>query len=199
MTKTTKQPPDVSSLRQAIKAFTKQSDRGSALVAAAWVDDALEFYLRSYFRPNKKSADRVLQPEGPLGTFSARISVAYLLRLISRDARDDMEIIRRIRNDFAHVRLQIRFSDQNIKDRCKRLNAAKAFQLGTDTPIRSPRQMFLISAYFLSEYLLSLSNYIKPSRSLDIVYTGPIRRFAKSMILSRIRSVFEGLEKVGGG
>lgn len=199
MSRKPKEPPDTSSLRQATATFTKQTDRGSALVAAAWVDDALDAYLRAFFRPDKKLVDEILQSEGALGTFSSRIKITYLLGLIDSNSHNDLEIIRGIRNDFAHVRQQIRFTDQSIKDRCKRLHAAKAFQLGTGTTMRSPREMFLISAYFLGEYLLSLAENTKPPRMMEIDYGVPIRRFAKSMTLREIMLALESLENRSGG
>ena len=126
MPRKSNEPANIPSLDQAAKVFTKQSDRGSALIAAAWVDDALEVYLRAFLRPDKKTADAMLQPEGPLGSFAARIKIAYLLGIIEPTAHKDLEIIRGIRNDFAHVRQHIKFTDQSIKDRCKCLHAVKA-------------------------------------------------------------------------
>ena len=59
MAKKEKVPPDAQSLRKAVARFTKQLDRGTALVAAAWLDDALEACLRAAFRPEKGTADAV--------------------------------------------------------------------------------------------------------------------------------------------
>ena len=57
MAKKGKAPPDVESLRKAVDRFTKQADRGAALVAASWVDDALESCIRANLRDNKELAD----------------------------------------------------------------------------------------------------------------------------------------------
>jgi hypothetical protein len=119
------------------------------------VDDALEACLRASFRDENKIADTILRQDGPLGSFSSRIKTAYLLGIITASLYADLEIMRGIRNEFAHVRRSVRFKDQSIKDRCKSLVGAKAFQSGTGQPIRSPRQRFLISAIFAAEFLLS--------------------------------------------
>lgn len=51
-----------SSFRQATATFTKESDRGTALIAVAWVDDALETCLRVFFAAKKTAvADIVIE------------------------------------------------------------------------------------------------------------------------------------------
>lgn len=200
MTKKQKSSISLSSLRQAAATFTKQSDRGSALIAVAWVDDALEACLRAFLRHDKNIADMLLQPEGPLGSFSSRIKTAYLLGIINASLYSDLDIMRKIRNDFAHVRHAVRFNDQSIKDRCKFLVGAKAFRRGTGQSIRSPRQMFLISAVLAAEFLLSYVKHAKPPRIpvLDL-YPAVIHRMAKSMSLKQLKAAIEKLENPNGG
>ena len=45
--------------------------------------------------------------------------------------------MRGIRNDFAHVRRRVRYKDESIKDRCKLLRGANAFENGTGNPIEA--------------------------------------------------------------
>ena len=141
-------PPDIKSLTKAIDIFTKQGDRGTALIVAAWVDDALEAVIRSRFRPDKPLADDLLRPDGPLGSFSARIKLAYMLDLLEHLARKDLDLIRKIRNDFAHARSDLRFTTPSIRDRCRELHGAKACEAG-GLMLRSPKQKFIATAYFL--------------------------------------------------
>ncbi len=183
------------SLRQTAATFTKESDRGSALIAIAWVDDALEVCLRAFFRDDKNIVDAVLQPMGPLGSFSSRIKTAYLLGIITASLYSELEIMRKIRNDFAHVRQAVRFNDQSIKDRCKSLVGAKAFKSGSGQSIRSPRQMFLISAIFAAECLLSYAKEAKrPKIPVLDLYPAAIQRMAKSMALKNLIATIEKLE-----
>jgi DNA-binding MltR family transcriptional regulator len=185
MAKKEKAAPDIASLRKAIARFTKQGDRGTALVAAAWLDDALEARIRAAFRPDKSTADDVFRPDGPLGSFAARIKLAYLLDLIEPTARKDLDRIRGIRNDFAHGRGDLRFITPSIRDRCGQLHGAEACRLGGWT-LRSPKQKFLVTAYFLSEYLMSLTRPGKRNPLLDQVdaYGSWIRRTVKSSSLA---------------
>ena len=47
----------------------------AALVASAWLDDTLEACIRAAFRSDKGTADELFRPDGPLGSFSARIKL----------------------------------------------------------------------------------------------------------------------------
>jgi len=177
-----KLPPDVASLRKAVARFTEQPDRGTALVAAAWLDDALETRIRSALRPDKRVADDIFR--GPLGTFSARIKLAYLFDLIEPTARKDLDTIRAIRNQFAHTRDDLRFSSATVRDRCQKLHGAEACRLGGWT-LRSPRQKFVVTAYFLAEYLMSLTEPRERHALLEHAdsYGTWIRRTVKSTAL----------------
>src|SRR5713101_5028532 len=195
MAKTPKQPPDLATLKDVLTDFTRQRDRGAALIAAAWVDDSLEKYLRSVLGPDRKLVDRLLQPEGPLGTFSVRSHLAYALGLIEQTVFADLEIVRRVRNDFAHTRRDLRFSHSSIMDRCRQLHAVEAFKIGTGISLRSSATMFSTSCYFLSAYLLSLSERPLLGTRLDgDIYGAWVRRLTKSMILGRFKTALETSE-----
>ncbi len=188
-------PPDSDSLRGALKRFTEQKDRGTALIGAAWLDDALEQLLRKAFRNKKKPVEELLHPDGPLGTLSARARLAYALGLLEPTAWHDIELIRRIRNQFAHSREDLRFSKPTIRDRCRELHAMKAFQLGSGDPVRGPRQRFVLTIYFLVEYILGMQKFAKPIDDLNgDGYGSWIRRFAKTMTLTRTLEALRALE-----
>lgn len=195
MAKKDKVPPDVQSLRKAVARFTRQLDRGTALVAAAWLDDALEACVRAAFRPDKGTADELFRPDGPLGSFSARIKLAYLLDLIEPLARKDLDCIRGIRNDFAHGRSDLRFTTPSVKDRCGQLHGAEACRLG-GWPLRSPKQKFVVTSYFLAEYLMSVTKPRKRNSLLDNVdsYGAWIRRTVKRSSLALLVAELEKLD-----
>jgi DNA-binding MltR family transcriptional regulator len=187
--------PSLSSFREAAATFEKESDRGSALIAVAWVDDALEACLRSRFRDEKTIVDSLLRQDGPLGSFSSRIKTAYLLGLITASLYSDLERMRGIRNAFAHVRRRVRFKDQSIKDRCKSLHGAKAFEEGTGNLIRSHRQRFLLSAFFAAECLLSYAEKPKrPKTPLLDFYPVVVRRMGKSVGLQQLMTALDKFE-----
>jgi hypothetical protein len=92
---------------------------------AAWVDDALADWLSSYLTQDAKIIERVTNYPGPISSFSARTDLAYLIGMLDKTIYDDLNIIRGIRNDFAHSRDITSFEGESIRDRCKRLQFQK--------------------------------------------------------------------------
>lgn len=99
----------------------QETDRGSALMAAAFLDDRLRGLLAKRLVNDKKIADRSFDFNGPLGSFSSRIDFSYLLGLIPNNARRDLHLIRAIRNKFAHTAAIINFDHPLIKPSCDSL------------------------------------------------------------------------------
>ncbi|MDR5759752.1 MltR family transcriptional regulator [Caballeronia sp. LZ035] len=101
--------------------LTNESDRGAALMAAAFIDDRLMLLLKSRIVDDKKVSRRAFEFNGPLGTFSARIDFCYLLGLIPKNARRDLHLIRSIRNKFAHQAGAMDFDDDSVRQLCESL------------------------------------------------------------------------------
>jgi DNA-binding MltR family transcriptional regulator len=99
----------------------KESDRGCAIFGAAILHDDLEDLLRAFFRTDEDSVKRVVDPlfqtYAPLSTFSSRIQIAFALKLITKDLKYRLDIIRRLRNDFAHESGPIDFDGPGLRDR----------------------------------------------------------------------------------
>ena len=104
------------------QALTSESDRGCALFAAAYLDVCLSDLLYVSLVENKNIDKDLFEGTAPLSNFSSRIKLAYYLGLISRSCRRDLDIVRGIRNDFAHKPEIISFETQSIRDRCKNLS-----------------------------------------------------------------------------
>lgn len=94
-------------------------DRGAAVILAALAEKSLEHLLRMALRP--QGTNELFDFNRPLGAFSAKIQMAYALKLIGPIVKSDLNIIRAIRNQFAHSRLPIRFTTLEVKDACKHL------------------------------------------------------------------------------
>jgi len=102
------------------KALTPETDRGCALMAAAYLDERLKLLLQSRLVFDKKYVRRALDFNGPLGTFSSRIDFAYLLGLIPKNAQRDLHLMRKIRNEFAHVASSLNFESESVSAECKK-------------------------------------------------------------------------------
>lgn len=103
------------------QALTKESDRGCALFAAAFLDKALSDLLYLSLVADKRIEKDLFEGTAPLSSFSARIKLSFYLGKISKECRADLDTIRGIRNEFAHHAELISFDNQSIADRCKNL------------------------------------------------------------------------------
>lgn len=83
------------------KAFRGESDRAAAVLGSAYLDVQLEQLFKQ--RLAASFPEDLLGPRGALGSFGARIDVAFALAWISSTTRNDLNVIRKIRNDFAHA------------------------------------------------------------------------------------------------
>lgn len=82
--------------------FHDASDRVIAVVGAAYLDAVVEALLRAVFIDDEEEVKTLLSPDRPLGSNGSRYQVAYCLRLITKKQRDDLKMIAKIRNAFAH-------------------------------------------------------------------------------------------------
>ena len=118
---------------QAEEAFKTESDRAVSLITAAFLDDGLEALLRKCLINDPLKVDELFSYNGPFGTFSSRINIAHALGHISETTYNDLNIVRGIRNDFAHSRQEISFETQSVKDRAMNLSYPMITH-GAETP-----------------------------------------------------------------
>jgi len=103
------------------KELEGQQGRGCVLSAVQYLDEHLRLILLKYFVNDEKNSKKLLEFDRPLGSFSARIDIAYACGLLRKDMYDDLHTIRDIRNLFAHSWLPIDFQDAAVRDRTMNL------------------------------------------------------------------------------
>jgi hypothetical protein len=101
-----------------------ESDRVVVIVGAAFLDAILERLIASFLIEGKESKEMFEYPN-VFGAFGARIKVAYVLGLLTREEYHDLKIIKDVRNDFAHSMQGGSFSEQSVADQCSRLKYSK--------------------------------------------------------------------------
>jgi DNA-binding MltR family transcriptional regulator len=94
------------------------SDRTFAIVGGTIVENCLELYLKSRMRDLELSKGRsvfgnLFDSNGPLSTFSGKNNLAYAAGFVGPIFFKDLEVIREVRNQFAHDL----FAGQKIDDR----------------------------------------------------------------------------------
>jgi hypothetical protein len=136
------------SLEKSIKLrfeLMKESDRGCVLMATSFLDYELEEMFKDYLIGSKKTLDEMLSGQGSLATFSSRIRLAFSLGLISKRTMDDLNIIRKIRNDCGHNYESISLEEKVIK---QRIYSLKTSIYSGDIKIKS-RKIFINNVYML--------------------------------------------------
>ncbi|WP_439893221.1 hypothetical protein ACS7SF_25360 (plasmid) [Ralstonia sp. 25C] len=124
-----------------------ESDRGCGLMGASYVDNRLEELLKKRLRLNSDLKARMFDYSGPLGSFSARINMAYAIGLLPGNLRTELHVIRDIRNVFAHSAAHLTFDTPEIAKLAARLKAH--FREETDPA----RKKFVTSTVGITAYL----------------------------------------------
>jgi DNA-binding MltR family transcriptional regulator len=100
----------------------KESDRGCALVAAAYLENEISELLELFFiEQSAKATSALFDFNGPVGTFSSKAKMAAALGLIPNEIYIAVDLIRKIRNEFAHLHEPLDFECANIKQRIQNL------------------------------------------------------------------------------
>ena len=113
--------PELESLGVFLNEFSKESDRGAALMAASMLDERLQDILAAFFIESKASDDLLSGFNAPLGTFASRASAAFVLGLIQENEFLEITVIRKIRNEFGHDWKPIPYESGPVADLCARL------------------------------------------------------------------------------
>lgn len=98
-----------------------ESPRGAILVACSYLDEQLKAIIAAFLVDKSDRSSLLDGFNAPLGTFSARITMAHCLGLISDFEKSDCNTLRKIRNEFAHKH-RVSFEDQKIVDLCGKLH-----------------------------------------------------------------------------
>lgn len=165
----TKLPPSPGSaeadkrMKALIDELHGQTDRGVAIVGAAWVEEGLAVALESALHHEKKAWGRLFGGNGPLNTFASKIDLAHILGMLSDAIYSDLHMMRLLRNEFAHLiaheteHTTLSFSSSHIKDRCLALKCI-AHEGHTE-----PRAAFVsacVTLYYDFELLVSFGQKV---------------------------------------
>jgi hypothetical protein len=115
-----------------------QSDRAAALISASILENRLEIVLTSLMRSlTQGEHNELFRGEGPLATFAKKTKLAYAFNVFGSATRRDLDIIREIRNAFAHSRIPFGFNTQELATLCGFLHSAD-LNLEANPPIEFP-------------------------------------------------------------
>lgn len=101
--------------------LANEGQRSAVVLGAARCDVALERLLKKVTMHHPDGADNLFDPDRPLGSFSAKISLCYRLGLIDRHLEHALQMLRRTRNEFAHATSVASLSESHHKARVEEL------------------------------------------------------------------------------
>jgi len=86
-----------------ISSLSEESDRARVIIVACWIEEFLKVKLMNEFsKGNAKARKELFSANGPFATFSAKINAAFCAGWIDSDVHYDIQIIKKLRNIFAH-------------------------------------------------------------------------------------------------
>jgi DNA-binding MltR family transcriptional regulator len=104
-----------------IKVFQTTTERGAALSAGANLDAIMGKCLMRFMIREKKILNDIFGEYGPMGSFGRKVQFVYALGIISESAYDELLIINKIRNKFAHEKEANDFDAPAISNKAKNL------------------------------------------------------------------------------
>lgn len=113
--------PEIKELSDFLTEFNGESDRGAVLTAGAYLDERLGEMLKAFLANVEETDELLFGFNAPLGTFSAKIKLVYSLGLIQENEFDELNINRKIRNEFGHSWKEVDFKSRKIVDLCNNL------------------------------------------------------------------------------
>ena len=116
-------PAVVAEFKAFANEFRSESDRAAVILGAAKLDLLLFQILQRAFKP-VPSRDELLEGDCPIGTFSARIAVTHRLGLIDSDFARALNLVRKIRNSFAHELSGVSLNAGAHRDRIRELTSS---------------------------------------------------------------------------
>jgi hypothetical protein len=78
------------------------NDRAMVIVGTSFLETQLEHILINFLVDDEKEINQLLRSDQPMGTYGGKTRMAYCLGLIGPVIRNDLRLIGKIRNKFAH-------------------------------------------------------------------------------------------------
>lgn len=129
-----------------VDVFHQESDRGAAVLAGSYVENLLGSYL-IHCMEDKSVKDKIFSSNGPLSSFSQRIEVAQAFGYIDKKTASRLDLIRKIRNHFAHHPFDASFDHSPVKDWANNLYSLLEWkdEQGLIKAVMTPRISYLVS------------------------------------------------------
>jgi hypothetical protein len=175
------QMADVARYNSARGEIITAPDRSAGIVGGAFVEDGLADVLKACWRATggREYPESVEEAAfgGPLFSFAAKIIVARLTGVIGPRTYDDLNVIKDIRNGFAHWATNkddlgpLSFDVTRLRTLCEGLSypacMGMVFADGTKLDPTSPRNKFILTTLELGEQLVGCANIVRNGMAIS--------------------------------
>lgn len=147
---------DLSLLDEIIPKLNQESDRGMVLVSGGFLENQLKTTLEAFLREVPSTTRLFDGPTGPFASLSARILACHAMGLINDNEYEDLQIIRKLRNKFAHE-IHASFDDTLTRDQCLCLHHGPSNKISAQDGRKikfPPRLNFMASFAVLAQRLI---------------------------------------------
>ncbi|MFA4994877.1 MAG: hypothetical protein WC521_06200 [Bdellovibrionales bacterium] len=136
----------------------ERSDRAIILMCSSFVDCSLKASIATKI-PNKDMALSLFEDGGPLQNLAAKIKMAETMNLFGPATRQNLDIIRTIRNAFAHSLSVKSFKTPEVAKACKALilpfgDKRHPFFGNGKIKFKTPRQKFVSITILISGHVM---------------------------------------------
>jgi DNA-binding MltR family transcriptional regulator len=108
------------------KEVMASSPRAGAMVASAFLDEILKALILLHMESLSDSEiEALFEPERPLASFSSKIKVARALGIIGPKTSHDLNLMREIRNAFAHSLRKMSFETPSVRQLLHSMHVVK--------------------------------------------------------------------------
>ncbi len=137
--------------------YEEPNDRAIVVIGASFLDTLLQHILLNFLPENEKEVEDLFNYNSLLGTYSSRLKMVYCLGLIDVVIKDDLKIIAKIRNAFAH-NLKVSFNDNDITSWCKALKWHKIYMMQEPPENATTRDIFQVGVHTLISHLNGITS-----------------------------------------
>lgn len=160
----TKAPPTSNEhTREYVTELTQEkNDRGACILVVTNVENKLLNAIKHRLKVTDKYYEKIFGFNGPLGTFDNKIRMGYALEIFGDEMLENLNVIKSIRNAFAHSRLPINFDTPEVVSACELLIKPKirtdvqeqiaAFESGWAQANTSRRKFITISSIIAGNF-----------------------------------------------
>jgi len=97
----------------------EKNHRGAAILLATNVENALQTAIVHLIEIKKGERSKLFGANCPFSSLANKITVAYALEIFGDETKRNLDIIRSVRNAFAHAKQPITFETEQIKRVCE--------------------------------------------------------------------------------